>query len=295
MKRSGIILFLLFAGVWICYAQISAKAVLSIDLFSDIDMTQKIATVEKGQSVVVIGSAEAHRQDPGYWGFDVQSHQGAVRVSYTTTQGYVDFLKLEAAKSTYTALLHSFSDKILVPVTYCQALAALDSTCIEQTDPFVLKYDQYIKYSFVDDIHQQWQYNYPINRSFANDLFFQFCSSGGRYIFSGFIASVQEHSFSATIEANFDLFRLYDERAAYEVGHTYRFSYILDGDYFSVSDGQKKLFDGVFIDRSTWDAIYYFLYRQQNREKFRESSASDARKRIIWPRHKNGQCDFKKI
>jgi hypothetical protein len=284
---------LMYTGAVLMYSEgLSAKVGIKTDVYQDYAQTCRILTAEKNECVMIETAAQAHSEDDSYWGFDILGDKSSIRVIYKGTQGYIDFHNLKSMHNDCAAILHAYTDKVLVPVSYCDVLYRQDIKYIEDTDPFVAKYEQYIKYNFVDDIHRQWYFNYPVNYSFCNDVCFQFGSVPSRYYLTGFIVNAGKESFTCVIDSNFDQFSLYDNMAKYAVGDRYTFNYKKDGDYVSVFDGTEKIFDGVYIDKKTWKYMYYFITGKQNQAAYNTYFLPENRKKIIWPVHENGRCDY---
>lgn len=173
----------------------------------------------------------------------------------------------------------------------------MNSKYIEETDPFILAYDNRIKYLFITDIHKEWYYNYPINYSFANDVYFQFAAKPYRYNLSGFIVGCTKNTITCIIDDNFDQLQLFPYISKYLVGNKYIFRYKIDGDYLTINDDDETIFEGVFIDKSTWESIFYFMKNRlmMNRveqARFDDYLSKENLNKIIWPIHGNGNCDF---
>ncbi len=290
----------ILAGILICigtariYAEgIYARVKTKSDIYRDYPQTCRILTAAENECVMIETAEQAHSEDDSYWGFDILGDKSSIRVIYKGTPGYIDFHNLKSIHDDCADMLHAYTDKVLVPVNYCDVLYRQDIKYIEDRDPFVAKYEQYIKYNFVDDIHRQWYFNYPVNYSFCNDVCFQFSAVPARYYLTGFIVNAGKESFTCVIDSNFDQFGLYDNMAKYAVGGRYTFNYKKDGDYVSVFDGTEKIFDGVYIDKKTWNYMYYFITRKQNQAAYNTYFSPENRKKIIWPLHADGLCDYK--
>ena len=184
--------FLLLAITLSLSFQVYANIILAeVDketaFYSDYEQHNQIGKIKKGEILEIISKAKAHSDDKNYWRFDLQVNKASIRVDYKGTAGYVDFFSLKSTRKENISFLRRFSNKVLLPVYYCDALYHQDINYLIKFDPFIKNYDKGIKYFFVDDRKQEWIFNYPINYSFCNDLYLQIGSRPGRYFFNCFI------------------------------------------------------------------------------------------------------------
>jgi hypothetical protein len=289
-------LCILFTGFIRC-EEITAKIIKETVIYSDYQQHEKIAVIQKDEYVQIENQVPAHKEDPNYWGFDLQLYDGSIRVKYKDIKGYVDFNNLESIDKVLVSTFHRFSNKVLVPVSYCDALYKLNSQSIEKEDPFILNYDKFIKYLFITDINKEWYYNYPINRSSANDIFFQITSRPIRYNFSGFVMKCTSNSITVLMDCVYDQFNVYENTSTKEEGRKYTFNYIIDEDYITISDNGQIILRGVFIEDNTWDYIYYFFRNRLMKSKKEQSIYDKILNQVIlndikWPVHKNNKCDY---
>jgi hypothetical protein len=290
-----LVLFLLSSEAF--SEEVLARTARDTKLYHDYRQEQPIGTIPPNELVRIEGQNEAHGKDKDYWGFDLQVFNGSFRVEYKGKEGYVSFGDLESADEKTVAILRKFAAKLIVPKAYCDSLYRLNPQLIEDRDPFVSNYEKYIKYLFITDIHTEWYYNYPINRSYVNDLYFQITSKPYRYNFCGFITKCTKSTITFVMDCNYDQFILYGSTAKFREGKQYSVNYQIDGDYITIFSANERLFEGVFVESKTWDFIQYFFKTWPMKSNGGQASDSslitiDSLNNLLWPVHGNKVCDY---
>lgn len=289
--KAKLVFFLIISSQFLI-AQIVVQVKDKTELFRDYEQGEKVLLLEKGSRVEILPKRKAHLYDSNYWRFDLQINNASILVKYGNTLGYVNFFDLESLTSANSLFFKKFSNKVLVPKYYCDSLYRLDLEIIKKVDPFSLKYDDGIKYLFIDDRNPEWYFNYPINYSFLNDCYLQISSIPGRYAFNAFIVNANDESFDCIIDTNLDQFHLFDNWIDYETEVKYKFKYSIDGDYICISDGDREIFKGVFIERKTWEYIYYFITKRKDNIYYNEFFQKPNMAKIDWPKHSNNISDY---
>lgn len=252
-------ILIIFFGKTIFSETFFAKLSADVELFSDYKTEEQISSIKKNEIVRVLNKIDGHKEDANYWGFDRSINNGSIRIEYKNTKGYIKSSYLESIDQSTKEVLGKFRNKVLIPEFYWKAFINNDIEELKRNDPFLENYDNGIEYSFSTDIHKEWYYNYPVNNSYLNDVYFQFSSKPYRYSISGFIKKCSNGHITCIIDSSFDQFNIYEGIQSYLPGNQYTFSYLIDGDHLQINDGRKTVFSGVFIYKNTWQDIYSFI------------------------------------
>lgn len=299
MKRLFLAIIFIATCISIFPDNILAKVNKDTSLYADYGQKESIGIIRQNEVVQIENEVEAHNEDDEYLGFSYFLNDASIRVKHKGITGYISFYDLQSVDEYGRKILHKFSDKYLVPISYCNTLYNMNSKYTEETDLFVLKYDELIKYCFITDVHKEWYYNYPINRSFVNDLYFQFTAIPYRYNLSGFITRCTKNTITCIIDDNYDQLQLYSQIAKFTSGRKYAFGYSIDGDYIKIYYESKVVFSGAFIERATWEYVFNFMKKRLMKSKEEQSRndeyfSKESIDNLTWPIHANGLCDYKK-
>jgi hypothetical protein len=297
MKRFVLSVIILISYFCIYSDDILVKTNKDTKIYMDYDQKNQIGIIQKNKTVRIEPESEAHDKDDNYWGFNLLMNEATIRVKYENIEGYINFDDLISSDNYCAKILHKFTTKILVPVSYCDSLYNMNLKYIEETDPFVLKYDERIKYLFITDVHKEWYFNYPVNYSFGNDIYFQFSAKPYRYNISGFIVGFDKKEITFVFDDLYDQLQLYPELGKYKVGKEYKIRYIIDGDYIKLFDDHSIIYSGVFIEKATYRYILYFMNNslmmtKNDQLKDDEYLSKHDIINLVWPIHENDSCDY---
>jgi hypothetical protein len=287
IKTSVVALIIIFSNI-IVAEDIMAKVKKDVELFNDYQLEDKVGLIKKDEAVRIITQSDGHIEDHNYWGFDRNINGGSIRVQYKKMSGYINSAYLESIDVNTKDLLQKYYDKILVPEYYGKAVFSNNLDYIKKSDSFLKNYNHGIEYSFSTDLHKEWYYNYPVNVSYINDVYFQFTSKPYRYSISGFIKRSTKSTITCIVDSSFDQFNIYEGIKKYLPGNTYTFNYYFDGDYLLINDGTVNVFTGIWVNRNTWQNIYDFIKDPKIYYNDLDINKND----FQLPLHKNGKCDY---